>query len=108
MSEAEKDKINYIATQNDELRQMVEQHSIILIKHQERLDKLIGSLPLILIVLGGERISDLELDEVGRLARQKGISLAETVNELRKKGTLPPVMKKFDEALRTIKEMLTE
>lgn len=99
-------KINYIAKQVDELRERIARIFDILSNHQERLDKLVNSLPFLLALMGGGRVDETEIEEVTRLARQKGITPAQMIEELEKKGTLPPSIRKFRKALRTIKEWL--
>jgi hypothetical protein len=112
MSE-ENDKINRIATMIDSLREEIAQireelktNSAILKEHQEKFGKLIDSLSFVLVYHYGT-VKSSELDEVRRLARQKGISVAEMITELEAQGTLPASIKEFREAQKILREMLT-
>ena len=115
---SEKKNINYIANQIDELREDLDKRSkaieetfdniINAVRSQEeRMNRLIRSLSLTLVLLTGGRVDNSEIEEVRKLATQKGLSIPEMVTELHQKGTLPPSLKKIVNEMESAMKMLT-
>ena len=110
-------KINYIARRVDELQEKIEgieeslkKHDSLLENYQQMIERFIDNLSLVLVLDYGMRQSkgfpESELEEVKRLARENGISIAEMVKRLEIQGTLPPSMKNIKDAVQLLKEML--